>query len=344
MQRSRLVILGLIFLLAPLVSAQLVKALPNCHLPYHGAEANPLLIGKRNVGGGLDFYSRQKEIDLGRSLSQQVDRDAKLVTDPMVTEYVNRIAQNLVRNSDATVPFTVHVVQNDAINAFALPGGFFYVNTGLILAARNEDELAGPMAHEIAHVAARHATRRATKETLLQLATIPLDIAAGPMAGGWGSVIVEEGAGFALPLQFVRFSRAQEQEADWLGVQYMWKAGYDPMGLVHAFQHIEKLELQRPGLMDRMFADHPQTPARVRMSECEIARILPPRPQYLVNTSEFDRVQHHLAKILHEHMAGFRVRSSPTPVSHKPAKAKPPVLKRPGGPGNATTTPPASSH
>ena len=334
MHRARFRILGLLFLLAPLLPAQLVKAPPNCHLPYHGAEAKVQLIGKRNVGGGLDFYSRQKEIDLGRSLSQQIDRHAKLIRDPMVTEYINRIAQNLVRNSDASVPFTVHVVQDDTINAFALPGGFFYVNSGLILGSRAEDEMAGAMAHEIAHVAARHATRNMTKGTLLQLATLPLEIAAGPMAGGLGGLIVEEGANFAIPLQFTRFSRGAEREADWLGVQYLWKAGYDPEGLVREFQHIEKLDVQRPGLMDRAFASHPQTPDRIATSQCEIARILPPRPQYVVNTSEFLRVQHHLAKLLREHMAGFRVhpRKQGAPRRKPPAKIKPPVLKRPGVP------------
>ncbi len=342
MRPSRFFSWGWVLLLAPLLGAQLAVAPRGCHLPYHGAEANPLLIGRRNVGGGLDFYSRQKEIDLGRSVSDQINRQAKLVHDPIVTEYINRIAQNLVRNSDANVPFTVFVVHDDSLNAFALPGGFFYVNTGLILASRAEDELAGAMAHEIAHVAARHATRNMTKGTLLQLATIPLEIAAGPMAGGWGSVIVEQGANFVIPLQFTRFSRGAEREADWLGVQYLWKAGYDPNGMVKEFQHLLKLQVQRPGLMDRAFASHPQTPDRIATSECEIARVLPARPQYLVNTSDFQRVQHHLAKLLREHMAGFQLhpqRPQGAPQRKKPATVKPPVLKRPGSPAKPGSSP-----
>ncbi len=309
------------------LAAQLAPAPAHCHLDFHGSEANVDLIGHRSVGHGLDFYSMKHEIALGQSAAQQVIQNSKLITDPEVNEYINRIAQNLVRHSDAHVPFTVHVIQNSTINAFALPGGFFFVNSGLILASRAEDEMAGAMAHEIGHVAARHATRNMTKDTLLQLATLPLEIVVGGSMGGWGGVLAEEGANFALPYQFMRYSRAAEREADWLGTQYLWNTGYDPEGLIHEFQHIEKLEVQRPGLMARAYASHPETPSRIAETQCEIARVLPPRPQYVVNTSDFRRIQHRLARLIHMHLSSFRTHAIQRP--RKPRKIQPPVLARP---------------
>ncbi len=333
------IVLGWVTLSVSGLAGQLAPAPAHCHLDFHGSEANVDLIGHRNVGHGLDFYSMQHEIALGQSEAQQVIQNSKLITDPEVNEYINRIAQNLVRHSDAHVPFTVHVVQNSTINAFALPGGFFFVNSGLILASRAEDELAGAMAHEIGHVAARHATRNMTKDTLLQLATLPLEIAVGGSMGGWGGVLAEQGANFALPYQFMRYSRAAEREADWLGTQYLWNTGYDPEGLIHEFQHIEKLEVERPGLMARAYASHPETPSRIAETQCEIARVLPPRPQYVVNTSDFHRIQHRLARLIHMHLASFRTRAAQAP--HKPRKFQPPVLARPK-PAGKPAAPPAS--
>src|SRR5271170_4969576 len=188
-----------------------------------GSEADVNAIGNRKVGHGPDFYSMEHEIALGKQLAQEVDRVSKFITDPVVTEYVNRVGQNLVRNSDAQVPFSIKVIDSDVVNAFALPGGFFYVNSGLILRADEESELAGVMAHEIAHVAARHGTRNATKGELMQLATIPL-ILLGP--GGWTGYAVRQGAGLAIPMGFLAFTRRMEREADYLGLQYMYKAGY----------------------------------------------------------------------------------------------------------------------
>ena len=118
---------------------------------------NPEMIGKRNINKHqINFYSIDKEVGIGRQFAQEVDRSAKLVEDPIIVEYINKVGQNLVLHSDAKVPFTIKVIDADEVNAFALPGGFFYVNKGLILAADNEAELAGPMAHEIAHVAAEY--------------------------------------------------------------------------------------------------------------------------------------------------------------------------------------------
>jgi predicted Zn-dependent protease len=253
-----------------------------------GSEDDVSAIGNRNVGGGLNFYSLEREIALGKSLAQEVERSAKLVDDPVITEYVNRVGQNLVRNSDAKVPFTIKVIDSDAVNAFALPGGFFYVNNGLILRADSEAELAGVMAHEIAHVAARHSTKRETKGQLTQLATIPL-ILLGP--GGWAGYGIYQGLNFAVPLTFLKFSRGDENEADYLGVQYAYKTGYDPNAFVSFFEKVQAEEKRRPGTVPTVFSTHPPTADRVERVEKEIATILPARNQYIITTSEFDQVK-----------------------------------------------------
>jgi beta-barrel assembly-enhancing protease len=259
-----------------------------------GTEQDVNSIGNRGVGKGVNFYSLEAEIALGKSYAQEVERSAKLIDDPVVTEYVNRVGQNLVRNSDAKVPFTIKVIDTDVVNAMALPGGFFYVNSGLILRADSEAEMAGVMAHEIAHVAARHGTKNATKGELAQLATIPL-IMLGP--GGWAGYGLYEGLNFAVPMSFLKFSRDAEREADFLGLQYMYKTGYDPNAFVTFFEKIEADEKHQPGTIPKLFSTHPPTPDRVVAIQKEIEDILPARDQYIVTTSEFDTVKARLKKI-----------------------------------------------
>ncbi len=252
-------------------------------------------IGNRKVGGGKsmgDWYSLETEIRMGKEYAQQIESSVKLNQDPVINEYVNRIGQNLVRNSDARVPFTIKVVEDDSINAFALPGGFFYVNTGLIMAADEEAELAGVMAHEIAHVAARHATRQMTRSQWANIGTIPLIF-----VGGGIGYAARAAAGLGLPLTFLQFSRGFESEADFLGVQYMYKAGYDPQAYVAFFEKIQAKEKKKPGSLSKAFSTHPQTPDRITKSQQEINRILPDRPQYIVSTSEFDDVKARLASL-----------------------------------------------
>jgi predicted Zn-dependent protease len=252
-------------------------------------------IGNRKVGGrGLgDWYSTDTEIKMGKQYAMMVEQTARMVQDPVVNEYVNRIGQNLVRNSDAKVPFTIKVIDSDEINAFALPGGFFYVNSGLILAADEEAELAGVMAHEIAHVAARHQMQQMTRMQYASLATIPLIF-----VGSWG---VYEAASMAinlaLPITFMKFSRNFETEADYLGLQYMYKTGYDPQAFVSFFEKVEAKEKAKPGTLARAFASHPPTLDRITRAQEEIKRILPSQPQYVLNTSEFDSVKARLATI-----------------------------------------------
>ncbi len=252
---------------------------------------DPDAIGDRNVSGKVNFYSLEKEIALGKQLAQQVERQSKVINDPVVAEYVNRVGQNLVRNSDAKVPFTIKVIEDPTVNAFALPGGFFFVQSGLILKADTEAELAGVMAHEIAHVAARHATRQATRGEIAQLATIPLIFMGGAAAYG-----IYQASGLLVPLTFLKFSRSQEAEADYLGVQYMYKTGYDPTGFVDFFEKIQTLEKRKPGTVSKLFSTHPMTDDRIKKSQQEIAD-LKARPEYVVTTSEFNDVKGRLAML-----------------------------------------------
>ena len=247
---------------------------------------DPDEIGNRDVGKGINFYSLDKEIALGKQFAQEVERQAKIIEDPIVAEYVNRLGQNLVRNSDAKVPFTIKVIESEEVNAFALPGGFFFVNSGLILKADNEAELAGVMAHEIAHVAARHGTRQATKGQLINYGSIPLIF-----MGGWTGYAIRQGLGLAIPMGFLAFSRGMESEADFLGLQYMYKAGYDPNSFVDFFEKIQTLEKKKPGTMAKVFSTHPMTDDRIKAAQKNIQEYLKMKPEYVVTTSEFNDVK-----------------------------------------------------
>lgn len=275
-------------------------------IKHDGGKDDVDAIGNRKVGG-MDWYSIEKEIRMGKEYAMQIEQSMKMVKDPVVNEYINRIGQNLVRNSDAKVPFTIKVVDSDEVNAFALPGGFFYVNTGLILAADEEAELAGVMAHEIAHVAARHATRGATRAQLANLLSIPLIF-----VGGGIGYAAREVAGIGLPMTFLKFSRGFEAEADYLGLQYMYKAGYDPNAFVAFFEKLQAQEKKKPGTLAKAFSTHPQTPDRIQKSQEEIAKILPARDQYIVTTSEFDQVKARLAALENRHKVDDQKQNKPT--------------------------------
>jgi predicted Zn-dependent protease len=285
-------------------------------------------IGNRNVGKGVNLFSLEREISLGKSLAQEVERSSKMIDDPVVTEYVNRVGQNLVRNSDARVPFTIKVIDSDEVNAFALPGGFFYVYTGLILRAQEESELAGVMAHEIAHVAARHGTKNATKGEIMQLASIPAMIFIPYSLAGYA---MYQGLNLAIPLTFLKFSRDAEREADFLGLQYMYKAGYDPNSYVTFFERLQADDKRRPGTIPKVFSTHPPTPDRIENTQKEIARILPAKQEYLVTTSEFDQVKSRLRNIMFKTKAQDNAPGKPT-LRSKTEQSK----KQPGNDPNST--------
>jgi predicted Zn-dependent protease len=256
---------------------------------------DPNMIGKRKINKGIIASmsgSTEKEVALGRQIAAEVDREAKFIDDPVITEYVNRVGQNIVLHSDAKVPFTIKVIDSDEINAFALPGGFFYVNKGLILAADNEAELAGVMAHEIAHVAARHAVENQTKASLIQYGLIAGSI----FLGGWPGVIFNNTAGLGLLLTFMKFSRGAEEEADKLGVQYLYASGYDPSSMATMFEKLEAQNKKKPGLISKAFASHPQPPDR-RASALALAARFPEREEYVISTSEFQRVKSRLLRL-----------------------------------------------
>jgi beta-barrel assembly-enhancing protease len=268
-------------------------------IKHDGGKTDVDAIGNRNVGCGRgvgNWYTVEGQVARGRVYAQQIESQIKLINDPVVTEYVNRIGQNLVRNSDAQVPFTIKVIDSDVVNAMALPGGFFYVNSGLILAADEEAEMAGVMSHEIAHVAACHYGREMTRMNLMQLASLPAIFMGGAL--GYG---IYEGLGLGIPLTFLHFSRTFEAEADYLGIEYMYRAGYDPSAFVSFFEKIQAMEKKKPGTLSKAFDTHPQTPDRIEKSQEEIRKILPAKPQYIVTTSEFDQVKARLGAIENKH-------------------------------------------
>lgn len=247
---------------------------------------DPDEIGNRDVDKGVNFYSLEKEIALGKQVAQEVERQARIVDDPIISEYVNRVGQNLVRNSDVKVPVTIKVLDSEDVNAMALPGGFFYVNSGLIMKAESESELAGVMAHEIAHIAARHGTKQATRGQLVNLATIPLIF-----MGGWTGYGIRQATSIVVPIGFLSFSRGFEAEADLLGLQYLYKAGYDPTAFVDFFEKIQSDEKKKPGTMAKVFSSHPLTDDRIKTAQKNIQEILTAKPEYVVTTSEFNDVK-----------------------------------------------------
>ena len=298
---------------------------------------DPAMIGKRNINGGFLIPkmagSIEKEVRLGRELAAEVDRQAKFVDDPIISEYVNRVGQNIVLNSDSKVPFTIKVIDSDEVNAFALPGGFFYVNKGLLLAADNEAELAGVMAHEIAHVAARHAVENQAKGTLLEWGAIAGSI----FLGGIPGMIYQNTAGLGLLGVFMKFSRSAEEEADKLGVQYMYAAGYDPGAMATMFEKLEAKNKKKPGFIARAFATHPAPPDR-RASALALAARFPEREEYVVSSSEFQRVKGRLLRL-------SNARASTTgaiqAAEEGGAPGRPTLKRRNPTPDDSTTTPEA---
>lgn len=307
---------------------------------------NPLLIGKRDINNNqINFYSRDREAAIGRGLAAETDRQSKFVTDPIITEYVNRVVQNIVLHSDAKGPFNIQVIDDGQINAFALPGGFLYLNRGVVEAAENEAELAGVIAHEIAHVTARHGIEQASKGQLANYASIPLIF-----LGGWGGYIVQQVAGLAVPLTFLKFTRGAEKEADRLGAQYLWAAGYDPNALVTFFEKLQAKEKRQPGAIAKVFSTHPMVGDRITEVRSLVARF-PDKNEYELSSSEFKDVRARLLAMSATGRAADTPADRPT-LKRRPAKtddgqveqATPerPTLKR-GAPATTESAEPASA-
>jgi len=302
----------------PILSILVVAAMTAVLLPADDKKKDPDEIGNRKVDGRVNWYSMEREIAMGKQYAMEIERQAKIVDDPIITEYVNRVGQNIVRNSDVKVPVSIKVLETDEPNAMALPGGFFFVNTGLIKLAENESEVAGVMGHEIAHIAARHGTRQATRGGIVNLATIPLIF-----MGGWTGYGIRQAASVAIPVGFLKFSREFEAEADMLGLQYMYKAGYDPNGFVEMFERLESMEKRKPGTISKVFMSHPPTGDRIVKVQEMIAQYLKEKPEYVVTTSEFDDVRDRLLMLENRHKA-------------TPEDPNRPKLRR--APGAGTTT------
>lgn len=285
---------------------------------------NPAMIGKRNINKGTDKFfgwlggSREKEMQIGRQIAMEVEQQAKLVTDPVITEYVNRVGQNIVLHSDAKVPFTIKVIDSDEVNAFALPGGFFFVNRGLILAADNESELAGVMAHEIAHVTARHAMENQGKGALINYGMLATIILGVPVA----APVLQNGGGILASLGMLKFSRGAEEEADRLGVQYLYAAGYDPTGMATMFEKLASQNRKKPGTLAKLFSTHPQSTDR-RDASVALAARFPEKEEYIISTSEFQRVKGYLLKITNA-KAGVSTDFDPTDESRPTLKKRQP--------------------
>ena len=280
---------------------------------------DPSQIGNRDVSG-FNCYSIEKEIALGKQMAGEVQRQAKMMDDPTISEFVNRVGQNLARNSDAKVPFTFQVIDDPVLNAFALPGGYIFVNTGLIYAAETEAEMASAMAHEIAHVAARHMTRQACRAQMANIATLPLIF-----LGGWGGYAARQAASAAIPMAFLSFSRAYEAEADYLGLQYLYAAGYDPTAAIDMFEKMVSLERRKPGAVAKVFSTHPMNEERLKKTQAEIAKILPEKPEYVVNTSEYIAVRGRLLEIENQRKMRSKVKDAKSPVLRRPPGSGAPV-------------------
>jgi predicted Zn-dependent protease len=276
-------------------------------------QRDPEQIGQRNVGGRINLYSQKTEFELGKDMARDFEREVDIITDPVVSEYVNRIGQNIVRHSDAKIFFTIKVVRSTEVNAVAIPGGFVFVNSALIRTAGTEAELASALAHEIAHVAARHFTRRASLEQVMSCATIPL-----VFIGGWPGYAIQQAANLALPLAGIKFSRSAEAEADMLGLQYVYQSGYDPAAFIDLFERISVMEKSNPGIFARMLSSHPPVRNRIRSVQKQIERDLRPRDEYLVQTSEFQNVKTRLIAIENRERVPWVSVASPAALDARP--------------------------
>jgi len=243
---------------------------------------------------GANSYSLQKEAALGRQLAADFRQRTTSIDSPAVHNHLDRLGHRIAAElRDAKLPFTFSVVADDPCRTIhepaALPGGYVFVPGALFVETRNEAEFAGMLAHAMSHIAARHGTRQASRGTIANLATIPLIF-----MGGWAGYGARQAAGVVIPVGFLKFSRGFESEADLLGLEYMYKTGYDPTAFVDFFEKIQTLEKKKPGTMSKIFSSHPMTDDRIQTAQKNIQEILKAKPEYVVTTSEFDSVKDRL--------------------------------------------------
>jgi predicted Zn-dependent protease len=268
-------------------------------------------IGRRDLTkGSLDFYSPQRELEMGREMARQIEMLVRMDEDPGLNRYVQNLTDLIVRHSDAKLPIRARVIDSNEVNAFVLPGGFLYITTGMILKTHSEAELAAVIAHEVAHVAARDITRQMTKTQIWNWMSVPLLFVGGPVAYG-----VQQSMMVGGPLTLMLFSRRAERAADFHGLQYLYKAGYDPVASIAFFERVKKLEKDPQSPIARAFSSHPLTKDRVKAAERHLRRDLPARDEYVVTTSRYQQEKAKLEQILRDEMPLI------------PAKPKEPVLK-----------------
>lgn len=253
------------------------------------SDANITAIGHRRITHATNLYSLEREKQLGKALSEEVERTSKLLTDPAITEYVDRVAQTVAKNSDARMPITVRVIDSDSVDAFTLPGGYQYVSRGLLLRLAGEGELASVLARGIAHTALRSSTTLATRADILQISTVPLSNSAP------GNSFPSDAA-LAVPLTSLEMHRDDELDADYFGVQYLYKTGYDPECFLDFVQRIWGSGATATKV-PAAFSAYPPLDERLAALRSEISKILPPRDGATVSTPEFDAFEERLRTI-----------------------------------------------
>ncbi len=244
----------------------------------------------KNIKPGWNLFSPAQDIQLGKEAAAEIEKQVAVVDNPQLVDYVNRIGKKLIAQPEAgQYPYTFKVVYDKSINAFALPGGPSYVHTGLILAADNEAQIAGVVAHEVAHVALRHGTAQVTKAQALQL----LAGLGGAMLGGGGGILgqlAQMGAGLGANSLLLKFSRNAESDADLLGARMMAKAGYDPIEMAKFFEKLEAQEQSSGRSIPQFLSDHPNPGNRVKAVSAEV-RLMPARQYTKGDTADLNRIK-----------------------------------------------------
>jgi Peptidase family M48 len=243
---------------------------------------------------GLNFFSPKQDVEIGRQSASQAERQLQILNDWNATSYIQSLGKSLASyapNNDPVYVYQFKIVNDEAINAFALPGGFIYVNRGAIAAADDEAQIAGVMAHEIGHVVMRHGTHQASRAYLAQA---PLAVAGGVLGGGAIGSVMGAVGGLGMNVLFLKYSRDMESQADLVGTQILHDAGYNPRAMVEFF---EKIQAQSKGNASQFLSDHPNPGNRISNVQHEIEKLNGALPNPKENTPEFQTVKNDLANL-----------------------------------------------